>query len=522
MTEPDRPDSRAASVPASDPVAERRLHPMSPVINAASVLVRAWPIVIVALARGAGVLLLVLGIGVLVWRTLTWLRTTYEIGADGLVVRSGILWRSTQVVPPQRVQQVEVRRQLRHRIAGLAAVRVGLAGAGGTGQVELDALSVDDAEQLGARLDRWRSHIGGLVSVDGALEPGSPLPPPPVGAAPVEPPRAILHIGLGQLILAGLTSRSLWLAPFAALAGTVQLVTDVGLGEESTDAVAVGLAEAAPAVSLVAIMVLALLVASASMVFTHYDLVVHRSGDDLVVRRGLLEQRSVSVPRRRVQYVVLADNLVRRRLGLASIDARTADLGGGGDDASTSSASIPIGDRRDIEGLIGEFLPDLTMPSTRRHPLGAVRRSIVRRSVRIVPVAALVGVLVAGWAGAAVAAAIGLVVGVVSGWLAGRRLRSGWNEQVIVAEAGVVVWRRAVVPVTRAQSVSVLQDPFQRRLGLATVRLDVAGAPGGIELRDLSVDAARELAGRLGMRELVVTGGSTAGAERAHPVERAS
>lgn len=495
MTASDRSGGRNQPVA----VAPRHLHPLSPLVNAAFHLARAWPIVIIALARGAGLLLLAISIGLLVWRSLSWLRTTYEIGADGLVVRSGILWRTIQVVPPQRVQQVEVRRQLRHRALGLAVVRIGLAGAGGTSQVELDALSVDDAERLGARLERWRHQAGAEPDVV-TLVPGSPLPPPAAGATPVEPPRPILRIGLGQLIIAGLTSRSLWLAPFAALAAAVQLVADAGIGAESTDAVAVGLSQAAPAVSIAVIMVFALLVASASTVFTHHDLTVYRSGDDLVVRRGLLEKRSVNVPQRRVQYVVMTDNIVRRWFGLSSIDARTADLGGGGDDASNSSTSIPIGGRADMERLVGEFLPGVVvMPSSRRHPAGAVRRSIVRRSVRVAPLAALVGLLVAGPSGAGSGAVIGLGVGVVTGWMAGRRLRSGWDDGVVVTESGVVAWRRSVVPVARIQSVGVVQSPFQRRLGLASVRLDVAGAIWGVELRDLSVADARLLARCLGM-----------------------
>ncbi|MEX2626363.1 MAG: PH domain-containing protein [Ilumatobacteraceae bacterium] len=500
MTAPDPPTTGPGDAPGSDGVPERHLHPLSPVVTAAFALLRAWPIVLLAIARGALILLVGLALVLLVWRALAWLRTTYEIGEDGLVVRSGILWRTTQVVPPQRVQQVEVRSQIRHQVLGLGVVRVGLAGSGGTGQVELDALSLGDAEQLGARLERWRQQAGGAPSAVADLEPGSPLPPPPAGSTPATPAAPLLRIGLGQLVVAGLTSRSLWLAPLAALAAVVQLTTDAGLGDESTDAVATGLAEMSPAVLLAGVMVLALGIAAVTTVVTHYDLAVHRSGDDLVVRRGLLEKRSVTVPRRRVQYVVLADNVVRRRFDLASIDARTADLGGGGDDASTSSTSIPIGARDDIERLAGEFLPGLDPPQPIRHPAAAVRRMVVRRCLRLVPLSALVGLLVSGPAGAALAAGIGLVAGIVSGWMAGRRLRSGWNEQVIVTEHGVAVWRRSVVPAARVQSVGVVQTPFQRRLGLASVRLDVAGSVGGIEVRDLATADAHRLAQMLGMR----------------------
>jgi putative membrane protein len=183
--------------------------------------------------------------------------------------------------------------------------------------------------------------------------------------------------------------------------------------------------------------------------------------------------------------------VVRRRLHLASFDIRTADLGGGGAE-SESSTSIPIGNRTDLESLIPELIRNVEFPDTRRHPPAAVRRSIVRRSLRLVPIAALIGLLLAGVAAAPVGAGVGVIMAVPVGWLEGRRLKSGWTKTAIVTERGVISWRRTVVPVRRVQSVGVSQNPFQRRFGLATVRLDVAGSVGGIELLDVATaDAAR-------------------------------
>lgn len=491
----------AAPTPRPGALPGQRLHPLSPVVTTAFAMVRAWPIVIIALARSALGLLVILAVVLLIRQALVWLRTTYQIEPDGLVVRSGIFWRTVQVVPPQRIQQVEVRRQVRHQAMGLAVVRVGLAGAGGTGQVELDALSVEEAERIGALLEQWRR--GAIVGVAADLEPGAPLPPPPADAVPVGPVRRLLSLDLGQLVLAGLTSRSLWLAPLAAVAAVVQFLSESGLGADPADTVASSLAEVSPAVLIVGVMVTALVVASISSVVTHYGLVLSRRGDELALRRGLLEQRAVTIPRRRVQVVVLTDNIVRRRLGLAALDARTADLGGGGEDVSRSSTSIPIGPRDDLIGLADQFLPAIDHPQLHRHPPGAVRRSVVRRSIRLVPAGALFGLFVAGPDGVLIGAAIGLVLGVTTGWAFGRRLRSGWSDTTIITERGVFAWRRSIVPVVRVQSAALLQNPFQRRLGLATVRLDIAGVTSGVELLDLGVDEAVELVADLGLRRMV-------------------
>jgi membrane protein YdbS with pleckstrin-like domain len=103
---------------------------------------------------------------------------------------------------------------------------------------------------------------------------------------------------------------------------------------------------------------------------------------------------------------------------------------------------------------------------------------------------ALLGSVVDGAVAATIGSVLGLMLAVATGWPAGRRRRSGWAESTLVTESGLFVWRRWIVPVDRVQSVATVQNPFQRRLGLMTVRLDVAGSPGGVILRDLGVGEA--------------------------------
>jgi putative membrane protein len=452
-------------------------------------LVRAWPVVFLAVARATWIYVVVLAIGLLVWRSLVWLRTTWSIDDDGLVVRSGILWRSVQTVPPQRVQQVELRQALRHRAVGLAEVRVGLAGGGEANQVDLDALSMEDAELLREVLEQWRlrQHTGTSSATDqhsGAVE----VAPVAAGAG-----RRVFAVETWQLVVGGLTSRSLWLAPLAALAAVLQFLSEARLAEDATDAVRTRLGEISPAITIITIMLAALGVAAVTTVVGNYRLEVMARDDDILVRRGLLEQRSAVVPRRRVQSVEVATNLLREWVGLGSLNIRTADLGGGGD---ASSTSLPIGRREELEQLVGVLLPSIEFPATLdRHPRPAVRREILRRARRLIPLTMVLALLSAGLDTTVfiLAASVGALAAVVTGWIAGRRLRSGWTSTAISTERGAFARRRWVVPVSRVQSVALVTDPFGRRLGLASVRLDLAGSVGGVLLRDLDVRAAHEV-----------------------------
>lgn len=465
-------------------IAPRHLHPLSPILAGGIGFLRSWPIVVIAVARASWGIVVALAVALVAWRTMVWARTTWSVGADGLVVRTGVLRRDVQTVPPQRVQQVELRQAMRHRATGLAAVRVGLAG-GGDSQVDLDALSLVDAKQLHDVLERWRS----VGSTPGRDAPAAGMLPLPTAASP---PTVLFTVQPRHLVVAGLTSRSLWLAPLAALVALVQFLGDVRLTEETSGVLRSRLGDASPVVTGAVVMLVVMFFAVATTVVTNHALTVLRSGPDLIVRRGLLERRSVVVPRRRVQTVQLGTNLVRARLGLASVAIRTADLGGTGDAAS--SISVPIGEQSRLEQLLPELLltADPGTP-THRHPAASVRREIIRRLIRAVPASVVAGLLVGGPVAVAVAVVIGLTAAIATGWAAGRRRRSGWNRTTVVTESGLLAWRRSIVPFDRLQSVATVQNPFQRRLELMTVRLDVAGVPGGVELRDLAVDDARHL-----------------------------
>jgi membrane protein YdbS with pleckstrin-like domain len=76
----------------------------------------------------------------------------------------------------------------------------------------------------------------------------------------------------------------------------------------------------------------------------------------------------------------------------------------------------------------------------------------------------------------AAAVATGVVVGAAGvAVLAGRARRHGVGAEAIVVERGALAWRRSLVPLDRVQSWSVDDQPFQRRAGLCTVSIHLAG-----------------------------------------------
>jgi hypothetical protein len=114
-----------------------------------------------------------------------------------------------------------------------------------------------------------------------------------------------------------------------------------------------------------------------------------------------------------------------------------------------------------------------------------------------------VTVLIAALAGAASGSAAGFVlagVALVSGallWLVvGRRYRSwGYAERAedLLVRRGVLFSRLTVVPYGRMQFIDVTAGPFERALGLATVRLHTAAAATDARIPGLERDEAARL-----------------------------
>jgi putative membrane protein len=86
-----------------------------------------------------------------------------------------------------------------------------------------------------------------------------------------------------------------------------------------------------------------------------------------------------------------------------------------------------------------------------------------------------------------------LGVAVAVGLGAYRSLGHATAEGFLYARAGVAIRVLAVVPVAKAQSGSVRSSPFQRRAGLATLHVDIAGGGPTPQVHDESEPRAEAL-----------------------------
>lgn len=458
----------------------QRLHPASVAVNliptAWRVVRSLWPLLLALVLGGRRGETDLFELGLLgfffvmpVWRTiLHWATLRYRVNEGRLEIQSGVLYRQARVIPPERIQNVELVRNVFHRLSGLVEVKVETA-SGQDVEGQLSALSVREAEALMTALDAARRHV-------------RHDPTEEVEAVP------IVENDLADLVKHGLTTARLGLALVALgviYEGVMSL--DPTAGAE-TAATALGtLGTVAIVISLV---LGAWIAGAATAVVRHWGFRLMRGAGTLVAEEGLFTRRRVELSEAKIQLVTLSQSFVRRRLGFGVVHLETAaarEEGG----TQTAEAVIPVVPDLRIAAVLGAALPDLPdlagLPMSPPHPK-AVQRALIGSGIRSGLFAAGLSWLLWPWG---LVALVFVPASLFATWFDHRH--QGWwvGERHVVSRTGWWVRQTRIVAREKLQSLEVVQGPLARRWNLARLRIRVAGS--AVSLPVLSFDEALDL-----------------------------
>ena len=513
---PAGPEIPGAPVEGGGP---KRLHVLSPVFFAGRHVRQLWPLALLLAARRQWWLLALGALVLLAWSTLEWLRRTYALEGGALRLEEGVLARKLRAVPFDRIQQVDLVRKPLHRLLGVATLRVETAGGGSAAEVDLDVVTLDEAQALRASLLQAKARLAGIpvgqAPASGGDTTAGRAPGPRAAGSQVDTsvdltaPRAervLLRLGLGEVMLAGITgSRAaaalVVLGPISQASDWFPGLSDWLFSRFDPEAVTPTTPAAFAAVAVLGAVVW-LGLAAASSIVTDYGFTLARTGNDLVVRRGLLERREAVLPLARLQVVRIEESLLRRALGLASIRIQSAGRAGRSDQTA-SRLAIPVLQRAQVNRVLEELLPGAAPVPRLLLPPPAARRRAVTRSVVVATLVMAAIALLLWWLSAldvlTVPVAFGIValpvlaLAVTLGLAAYRHLGHATREGFLYARVGVAIRVTTAVPVAKAQSGSVRSSPFQRRAGLATLHVDIAGGGPTPRVHDESEATAERL-----------------------------
>ncbi len=468
------------------PGARSRLHPLSPVLHSAktlAVLLAALSVqgaVRLGLAGLVGTLVVVAVIATGV-SAISWLVTGYQIVGRELRIHDGVLVRRARAIPLDRLQAVEVVRPLLARLFGLAELRLEVVGRGET-EAPLAYLSHEHAVALREQLLAIAAGAGapaGLAAgaatgaAGTATAPLGPAPAPTGGAAGVPVPGAAeapdgapaaplsgprvpadeqpLHtVSNRDVLISQIRTPPVLVLPLAVAGVVAQYWFD-----DAWSLVVL-------ASMLVAVIGVVRQPVRRILANWHFRLAWQPPGPDgpgaLRIYHGASEIRSQTVPLHRIQAVEITWPLLWRSRRWLRIRIDVAGYAETGEEIGASDHLLPVGDLETARRLLPVVLPGVD-PTTL--PLVGVPRR-------------------ARWLAPLTQPVLGIAV----------------TDRVVAVRTGRLTPRLVLVPYARVQSVRLVQDPFDRWLGLADVHLDTAGS-NSVAARHRDLAEARELAASL-------------------------
>ncbi len=481
--------------------ADRRLHPATIAlrfIKEAPQTLLALPAALAFSSRSGltGALYLAAGLGVvlLAVKWLAWRRFRYGVGRAEIVIESGILHRNRRSIPFDRVQDVDIERTFLARLFGLAKVRIET-GAGGKDEGLLDSVSMAEADRIREAVRAGRGGAAGAAA-SSVQEAEAPAPQP------------LFAMDMPRLLLFGLFNFSLvYIAGLFAFLQTFDRFLPFDIYDPARW---IGLVDeylparwtfgAIAAVLLVA----AALGAVAGVVRTvarDYGFRLSLEGDRLRREQGLFTRKEAVISRRRVQLAEISGGPVRGLFGWSGLAFQTL---GAGTDRGGHQGAAPFATRSEIEAVLAEVAP-LRLPPPPE--LARVSRRHILRSLAAALLPALAGIAALSyWLPLAPAFLALLPLLAVGAALERRYHRYAIADDLLFISRGV--WRRRLwlIPLGNVQSLSLSRGPIQRRLGLATLAVDTAGASmiNAPRIVDLRGEAAEALAGEISRRRSVI------------------
>jgi len=415
----------------------------------------------------------------------------YDLTAEHVVVREGLVFKSIRHIPFSRIQNIDTTQNPLHRLFGVAEVRLETAG-GREPEAVFRVLSLDSLEVI------RKGVFAGRNGLAGALDPVQ------VGSAQRQTP--FFRMGWLNIALFGLLSQK----GLALLAGLVFLMWEFELWSKIQQALPFDPEEASKSVTVggwifsgLGLVLLLQVLTLAWSFLTLHGFRILRTEEGLSTYCGLWIKQSATLPRHRIHFLSIREGLLSRWLGRLSIQAATA----GGDLNAEEQISrkwlIPLTHKTQLDAILREVQPELELSHvdwTRVHPRA------LGRMLRRWWVLSLAPCIVLGLQLPLAGVISYAVIGLLGSWgmaIRAKHLGYALGKSAILVRDGILTRERNAVRYSKIQSISVRQNPFDRRARMATLEVDTAGqSSSGLRLRIpyLGLEVAESLKDELRQR----------------------
>ncbi|MFZ0370714.1 MAG: PH domain-containing protein [Halobacillus sp.] len=464
----------------------KRLHPVSAVINFVKGLKdSALPIIALIFLNGnifsggvewmpllitVGFLLLVLGGGVI-----RWLRFTYRVEQGELRIEHGLILRKKRYIPFHRIQSLDFSEGIFHRPFNLVKVSIETAGSSDLqkAEAELTAIKREDADELETIISREKNKR--TIEEEGIEEDRV-----------VSSREKVYEMKMKDIVVMAVTSGGAGVVLSGVGVFASQLTEVLPLDTIYSEFLAwLRIGVLVVAFAAFVILLIAYGISILLTIFRYANFSVFLDADDLVITRGWLEKKQMTIPLNRIQGLRIDENLIRQPLGYASVTLVSAG-GAMQQGAEHQLRLLPLIKKKEIENVLHQMISDYELDvEWNRPPTRSKRRYILRHSwfawVAVIPLSIFLfpyGLL-------AILAALAFT-GI--GFLAYKD--AGWNlsDQQLTLKSRFINKQTFVMKRKRIQSAAVTQTILQKRVDLESIRVTLKSGVGGAVARCLYLD----------------------------------
>ncbi|WP_169577110.1 PH domain-containing protein [Salsuginibacillus kocurii] len=421
-----------------------------------------------------------------------WLFYKYTFNETELHIKHGVFVKKNRYIRRKRVQSFDVTAGILQRLFGLVKVKIETAGGGGEPEVEMVALEKVEAQNIKQQLlSEPGTDEEGVNSTNEERE--ITADEQVTGRSAPVGPEVRWHLPKSHLLLMAVTSGGVGLV-FSALAALFSQFDQFIPTHVYENTIGFFLASSILFILLLIVVIafLAWLIAIGLTLIKYGRFKVEKKGDDLIVSRGLLERRQLTLKTYRITAVRVVISPLRQPFRFASVYVESA--GGGSQEEQGSTLLLPMVPFRSLEKTVQHFVTDFPI----ERPLTSLpRRALLRYLLRsagpvfAVALGASLFVPYGAWSFILVPVALAL------GWW--RYNSGGWtldeSESYVLLQSRLFQLARVSVPRHKIQDATYARTVTQKYRDLAHFSVAVLSTAAGktFQVKDLSEDDARSI-----------------------------
>ncbi|MCK0472057.1 PH domain-containing protein [Halalkalibacter sp. APA_J-10(15)] len=312
---------------------------------------------------------------------LRWVFFKYRVSEGQLYIQHGVFIRKKRFIYQHKVQSIDITAGLFQRLFGLVKLKVETAGGGSEPEVSLLAIQKEEAINIRQYLkESFRDETNNNItttSEDMINDETEDETEVKEYAAPEEQPEFQWHLTNSRLWISALTSSGIGLTLSAVLVLLGQV--EQFLPEAIYDRVFSFFRDSGLWLLLFLLFagfLLAWLISIGAHMLKYGSFKIEKYGNELVISRGIIEKRQLTIALNRVTAVSIEKSILRQPIGFATVYVECA--GGGSMDEQLSTVILPIIRPKEIQAIFAEVLPHYET----NHTLISIPKRAIFRAMR--------------------------------------------------------------------------------------------------------------------------------------------